>query len=702
MPGSLNGGGGNDTLVAPNIAYSYRVTGASSGQAGVTEYTPFVAIENLSGGSADDDFVFVAGGYLMGTVDGKGGVNTLDYSSWTNALTINLADPTSASDDGIGIFLNISRIFGGDGNDILTGDEHDNLLHGGPGNDTLYGGEGNDVLIGDTGNDLLLGGTGDDTYDFAIYYTDAALTTLTDPLGTDNIDDTGGLDLLDFSRCTVDLILSLGTLLFNQVVYSFSGTTYLSLFLVTASIENLLGGFGNDTLTGDERDNSIAGGRGDDILNGGGGIDTVDFSSNAMSFVHVDLNGIEVDGVTYQAVGDESGNDILSGFENITGTAFNDTLTGDGFANVINGGDGDDILSGGGGNDTLNGGNGMDRLSGGAGDDLLNGGAGNDFYCFDVDVALGTDTINDSAGSDWLDFSSSSADVSIDLAGSPQTIAGNLVLVFASIENIIGGAGNDTLTGNANDNIFIGGLGNDLINGAGGNDVVDYGNTLNGYTLTWSELGLFVNGTETGQDTLTLIETIWGGQGDDTYVFDADTNLGNLTILDRQGWISDGFLPGMVISVSNAGHNSASYVIDSVTPWSLILTAIDELVDAVNVVGAYINGFLAGAPNVSMTGSPLLSFINGDDGLKDMITRSNLGGGFNTLDFSPTAAGVVVNLGLFTAQQVASNLLLTVAGMRKVVGGSGNDTLTGDDRDNFLVGGPGNDTLNRRTRDRHA
>ncbi|MRR31719.1 calcium-binding protein, partial [bacterium] len=394
--------------------------------------------------------------------------------------------------------------------------------------------------------------------------------------------------------------------------------------------------------TGDDKDNVIAGGRGDDILDGGAGIDTIDFSSNAMSFVHVDLNGIEVDGVTYQAVGEESGNDKLSGFENITGTPFNDILIGDDNANVINGGDGDDILSGGGGNDTLNGGNGMDKLTGGAGDDALNGGTGNDFYCFDVDVALGNDTINDPAGSDWLDFSSSTADVSIDLAGSPQTIGSNLLLVFSAIENIIGGAGNDTLTGDANDNIFIGGLGNDLINGAGGNDVVDYGNTSSGYTLTWSLAGLFVNGTETGQDTLTLIETIWGGKGDDTYVFDADTSLGDLTILDRQGWVSDGFLPGMVISVSNAGHNSASYMIDSVTPWSLILTAIDELVDAVNVVGVYINGILAGAPNVSMTGSPLLSFINGNNGLKDMITRSNLGGGLNTLDFSPTAAGVVV------------------------------------------------------------
>ena len=38
---------------------------------------------------------------------------------------------------------------------------------------------------------------------------------------------------------------------------------------------------------------------------------------------------------------------MLTGFENLTGSAHNDTLTGDAGDNVIDGGDGDDTLTGG-------------------------------------------------------------------------------------------------------------------------------------------------------------------------------------------------------------------------------------------------------------------------------------------------------------------------------------------------------------------
>ena len=60
-----------------------------------------------------------------------------------------------------------------------------------------------------------------------------------------------------------------------------------------------------------------------------------------------------------------AGTDTLSGFENLTGSEFNDTLTGTTAANV---------LTGLGGNDTLN---------GGAGADTMLGGTGNDTYVVD-------------------------------------------------------------------------------------------------------------------------------------------------------------------------------------------------------------------------------------------------------------------------------------------------------------------------------
>jgi Ca2+-binding RTX toxin-like protein len=63
------------------------------------------------------------------------------------------------------------HLFGGNGNDILTGGSGNDLLfgqagndvlNGGGGSDLLFGGDGNDVMDGGTGNDQLFGGAGDD------------------------------------------------------------------------------------------------------------------------------------------------------------------------------------------------------------------------------------------------------------------------------------------------------------------------------------------------------------------------------------------------------------------------------------------------------------------------------------------------------------------------------------------------------------
>ncbi|NQZ62994.1 MAG: hypothetical protein HRT59_12900, partial [Crocosphaera sp.] len=55
------------------------------------------------------------------------------------------------------------RMYGKDGNDILSGGRKNDSLYGGWGRDTLVGGSGNDVLNGGWGHDALMGGTGDDT-----------------------------------------------------------------------------------------------------------------------------------------------------------------------------------------------------------------------------------------------------------------------------------------------------------------------------------------------------------------------------------------------------------------------------------------------------------------------------------------------------------------------------------------------------------
>src|SRR5262245_40464970 len=55
-----------------------------------------------------------------------------------------------------------ANLFGGAGDDLLTGGSGADLLFGQAGNDTLLGKAGSDFLFGGAGNDALTGGKGDD------------------------------------------------------------------------------------------------------------------------------------------------------------------------------------------------------------------------------------------------------------------------------------------------------------------------------------------------------------------------------------------------------------------------------------------------------------------------------------------------------------------------------------------------------------
>lgn len=107
------------------------------------------------------------------------------------------------------------------------------------------------------------------------------------------------------------------------------GADTISVGITAGPPVTVLGGPGNDTLSG---------GFGEDVILGGPGRDTLD-----------GFNG-------------------------------NDTLDGGGGNDVINGGPGNDTLTGGGGADTIDGGDGDDTIVGGARRDQLTGGAGADAF----------------------------------------------------------------------------------------------------------------------------------------------------------------------------------------------------------------------------------------------------------------------------------------------------------------------------------
>jgi Ca2+-binding RTX toxin-like protein len=95
-----------------------------------------------------------------------------------------------------------------------------------------------------------------------------------------------------------------------------------------------------------------------------------------------------------------------------------------------------------------------------------------------------------------------------------------------------------------------------------------------------------------------------------------------------------------------------------------------------------------GKGNDSLFGDDDDDTLIGGDG-NDLL---NGGAGFDTADYSSTTVGVTVDLNILTAQNTGMGSD-TLAGIERLVGGSKNDTLTGDAGNNTLEGGLGNDVL---------
>jgi Ca2+-binding RTX toxin-like protein len=188
---------------------------------------------------------------------------------------------------------------------------------------------------------------------------------------------------------------------------------------------------------------------------------------------------LDANGATTTATGGDAAGDVAFSFENISGSAFNDSLYGNDFANVLKGGDGSDLLSGGGGKDTLLGGADRDFLDGGTGADTINGGAGADQLQY-VNSTSGVTVTLGRNGAETIGKGGQARGDKIskveDVAGSvyaDKLIGNNLANeLFGSDgdDRLTGGGGNDTLSGGDNNDRLVGGKGDDDLTGGLGND----------------------------------------------------------------------------------------------------------------------------------------------------------------------------------------------------------------------------------------
>jgi len=268
---SLDGGLGTDEVRGAGVANTWNISSSNGGTVGLGN--AFTNIEQLTGGTNNDTFVFSDGVTFAGTIAGNSGFDTLDYQAFTSPLTIDLGTIASGIEFVQGtsnanstlIGQNIANTWtvqnsnGGTVNGL--GFATFNILQGGTNNDTFAFNDG--VTFAGT----IAGGDGSDTLNYQAYTSALTidLSTIASDIelieGTSNADstligqnvantwtvqslDSGTVNGLDFATFN---ILQGGTN--NDTFALISGGT------VTGAID---GGSGSDSLTGDNVTNTFS------------------------------------------------------------------------------------------------------------------------------------------------------------------------------------------------------------------------------------------------------------------------------------------------------------------------------------------------------------------------------------------------------------------------------------------------------------
>lgn len=235
--------------------------------------------------------------------------------------------------------------------------------------------------------------------------------------------------------------------------------------------DTILGGGGREQINGGDGDDTIMGEKGSDKGNGGPGNDRIIGSTGSETMGGGDGNDFMDGGDGADDLGGGPGDDELfgerggdtlhgdDGSDRVDGDRDNDKVFGDGGSgDFVDGSLGDDQVKGGDGDmDTAAGGLGIDEVDGGAGNqDVVRGDIGNDPL---VDGGPGIQ--------DMVSFVAATPDgllcegVNVDLAAG--TSQGDGTDRLAGVEDVIGSAFGDCITGDAGVNRLDGNSGDDIL-----------------------------------------------------------------------------------------------------------------------------------------------------------------------------------------------------------------------------------------------
>jgi hypothetical protein len=465
LPVTFTGGGGTATnkLIAPNITNTWNVTTNNAGN--INGVITFSGVQNLQGGTGSDSFVLSNGVSVSGTISGGGGTDTLDYSHYTTAISVNLQTGAATNLNGgaAGGFANIGTFIGGSAADTLTGPNTNTTWTLGPSNDAgnlnsntftfssfqnLQGGTANDTFV--FGNGVVISGSinggagGTDTLDYSLYATAISVNLQTRAATGISNGTAGGFGDFEVFKggAAADTLTgqnsnttwSLGP---NDDAGNLNNNTF-----TFSSFQNLQGGTANDTLVFSPG-KVITG-----SINGGGGTNTLDYSAYITN-VSVNLQARSATGIA---------NGTGGGYGNITtfkGGSGSNTLTGQNSTSTwsITGNNAGNINS--------------STFIFSAFQNLM-GGTGRDSFAFSDGKSL-SGTLNGGGGGDWLDYSAYMTSVTVNLTTNAATgVDGGVSNGISNIQNVHGGNGGNNLTGNSTPNNTVGNI---LIGGSGTNTI---------------------------------------------------------------------------------------------------------------------------------------------------------------------------------------------------------------------------------------
>ena len=220
-------------------------------------------------------------------------------------------------------------------------------------------------------------------------------------------------------------------------------------------------------------------------------------------------------------------------------------------------------------------------------------------------------------------------------------------------DSVKGEAGNDTLAGMAGNDSLDGGAGDDMIDGGPGTDTADYSSATQ--TVMVDLPGHIAVGAEIGTDTLSGIENVTTGSGDDAVAGNGATN-----VLD--GGAGSDFVSYYLVS--------SGVVLDLAGQTGVDGTSTDTLLNFENANGT--------AFNDAISGTAAANVLNGL-------------GGVDTISYYLATQGVVIDLAGNVAVQ--NGIVDALLNFENVNASAGNDAVSGNSGANVLDGLGGIDTV---------